>query len=765
MKIGQAQRRFEDDRLIRGEGSYTADGQAFDELAMFVLRSPVAAGSLSLIDVTQAKTCPGVLGVFTGTDMLADGVGTILPRMKPPGPDGGEMPVPVFRPLATDFVRYVGDPVAIVIAQSQEQAEAAGEAIILDIEQIPPVVDALEAASDDAPQVWPDIANNLCYKFEKGDRDGVNKAIANASHVVRQRLKISRVTAAPIEPRGALASFDAKTGRYRLETGTQAPHRIQSDLAPVLGVPKTAIQIVGRDCGGSFGMKNAGYPEFAAALWAARRLGRAVRWQASRIESFLSDAHARDQWVDAALALDSDGIFLGLDVHVRANLGAYIGPSTTHPPVGNVGGLAGVYRTPAIHVSVDGFFTNTQHTAPYRGAGRPEATYVIERMIDIAAIELGLDRAELRRRNLIGADEMPFKTALVFTYDSGDFAAVLDKALDVADWAGFAARRAASLENGRLRGIGIANPIEIAGGPAAKPNPEFSQLELSPSGDVRLAIGSSDSGQGHGTSFRQILSDRLGLSPELVKIITSDTDLIEKGVGTFGSRTMTAAGTALWDSMDQLIDQLLAKAAEQLEVEAGDIVFKDARYWASGTNHSIAFTEVLATEAGNISAESFLAADGATFPNGCHICEVEIDPDTGFVELQSYVVVDDAGTVINPMIVDGQIIGGIAQGLGQALMEAIHYDPESGQLLSATFMDYAMPRASDMAKFEIVSLPVPTANNPLGAKGAGEAGTVGALAGVMSAVCNALSPLGIHHMDMPATPQRVWRAIQTAQKR
>jgi carbon-monoxide dehydrogenase large subunit len=559
-----------------------------------------------------------------------------------------------------------------------------------------------------------------------------------------------------MEPRSVVAAFDPATGRYRLEMGTQSPHRMATDLAPALGVPAAAIRVVAHDCGGSFGMKNAGYGEYVVALWAAKQVGRPVRWTASRLESFQADAHGRDQWVDAALALDAEGNFLALKVHMVANLGAVVGPATPHSPTGNVGGLSGVYRTPKIHVAVDGVLTNTQHTATYRGAGRPEATYVIERMIDIAAAELGIDRIALRRRNLVTASEMPFKTALTFTYDCGDFPKMLDRAVEAGDVAGFPARRAASLARGRRRGLGISNPIEIAGGPAPKPSPEFAQLELQPSGAARLVVGSSDAGQGHATVFRQMLADRLGLPVDGMEIVTGDTDAVAKGTGTFGSRTMSAAGAAIWWAMDQLIERLRAKAADVLEVAAADLVFEERAFKVAGTDRTIPFVDVLARERESVAAEVFESTHGPTFPNGCHLCEVEVDPDTGHVDVVRYLVVDDVGTVINPLLVKGQIAGGVTQGLGQALMENAVYEEHSGQLLSATFMDYAMPRAQDVPSFSIESEPVPTRENPLGAKGVGEAGTVGALAAVMSAVCDAI---GVRHLDMPATPERVWRAL------
>jgi aerobic carbon-monoxide dehydrogenase large subunit len=762
VRIGQSQLRHEDDRLLRGAGRFTGDLAEEGAAAMVLVRSPVAAGTIRSLDVAAARAMPGVLAVLTGAEMAADGVGGLVPRLLHPGPDGGPMRVPSARPLATEAVHYVGEPVAAVIAETRAEAEDAAEAVELDIDERPAVVDPLAAAAPDAPRVWEDFPDNRCFRYEQGDCAAVEAALAGAAHVAEARLRVSRVTAAPLEPRSLIAAFDPATGRYRLDIGTQAPHRVAGDLAGPLGVEAGAIRVVAHDCGGSFGMKNGGYPEYLIALWSARRLGRPVRWQSSRLEAFQSDAHGRDQWADARLALDAEGRFLGLAVHVHAGLGAVLGAATPHPPTANVGGLAGVYTTPAIHVVVEGMFTNTQQTAPYRGAGRPEATYVIERMIDIAAAETGIDRVTLRRRNLIPPEAMPYRTGLVLTYDSGDFPAVLDRALAAADWDGFEARRAEARARGRLRGIGIANPIEIAGGPADRPLPEFARLELAPDGGARLLAGCFDTGQGHATAFRAILADRLGLDPLALETVTGDTDRVRRGTGTFGSRTMAAAGTAFWQAMDAVVETLRPEAAEALEVDPADLVFDHGAYSVAGTDRSVAFAEVLARHGAAVAAERFVAADDATFPNGCHVCEVEVDPETGGTEVVAYTVVDDVGTVINPLLVKGQIAGGVAQGLGQALMEDTAYQDGTGQILGATFMDYALPRATDLPGFAVESHPVPTAKNPLGVKGAGEAGTVGALAAVVSAVCDALAPAGVRHLDMPATPARVWAALQAA---
>lgn len=757
-KIGQAQVRVEDDAHLRGSGDFTLDRVQSDALHMFVVRSPTAAGTLALVDAAFARNMPGVIDVLTAQEQDADGIGAFQPRLHHPGPNGRDMAVPDLRPLATDLVQYVGHPIAVVIARTMAEAEDAAEAVELDFDDRDAVTDPLAAKAPDAPRIWPEMPDNVCFHVEKGDRDAVDKGLAKASHVTRARLRISRVTAAALEPRAVIAHHDPEVG-FRLDVGTQTPHRIAKDLAPVLGATPGDIRVVSRDTGGSFGMKNAAYPEYALALWAAKRTGRSIVWSASRTESFLSDAHGRDQYADAAIALDAEGRILALDVEITAGIGACLGPATTHPPVANVAGLAGVYTTPAIHVTVDGMFTNCQQVAPYRGAGRPEATYIVERMLDLAALETGVDRVDLRRKNLIPRDALPYETPLGWLYDSGDFEGILDATLAAADWSGFAARRTASEAAGLLRGIGIANPIEIAGGPVRKPHPEYAELNVAVQGNARLVLGSCSSGQGHATAFRQLVSDRLGLDPAAIEFVNGDTGLVPEGTGTFGSRSLTAAGTALWQVMSDAIKIVRPTAAQMLNCAQDVLVFEGTRFHApDGTN--VTFLEAAAQAGGPIQCTSHSSAQGATFPNGCHVCEVEIDPDTGQVTLDRYTVVDDVGTEINPLLVKGQVTGGVAQGVGQALMEDIAYDPESGQMLSASFMDYAMPRADDLPATRVISHPVPTLNNPLGAKGVGEAGTVGSLAATINAVCDALSARGISHLDMPASPVRVWQALQ-----
>jgi len=755
--IGEAQSRVEDDALLRGVGDFTLDRLAPGTLHMVVVRSPIAAGTVTDVDIDATRGMPGVVDILTAFEQEADSLRPFQPRLRLPGRDAGEMAVPDLRPLANGLVQYVGHPIAAIIASTRAEAEDAAETVGLEIEDRDAVVDPLAAMAPDAPRVWPDMPDNICFHVDRGDRDRVAKAFAEAAHVTRARLRINRVTAAALEPRAVIAQHDRATG-YRLDVGTQAPHRIATDLGHVLGVDPAEIRIVSRDTGGSFGMKNSGYPEYALALWAARRTGRPVTWTATRTESFLSDAHGRDQYADAAIALDADGKILALEVQIAAGLGACLGPATTHPAAANVAGLAGVYMTPAIHVTVDGVFTNCQQVAPYRGAGRPEATYIIERILDLAAAQAGLDRVELRRRKLIPRSAIPYANPLGWIYDSGDFEGVLDAALQAADWSGFATRRAKSEAAGRLRGIGIANPIEIAGGPAGKPLPEYAALRVAAQGNCRLVLGSCSAGQGHATAFRQLVHDRLGLDPAAVEFVSGDTGLVAEGTGTFGSRSLTAAGTALWQAMSDAIEIARPTAARMLQCPAEDLAFKDTRFRAPNGD-TVTFLEVAAQVEHPIACEARATADDATYPNGCHICEVEIDPDTGQTSIARYTIVDDVGTEINPMLVKGQIVGGLAQGLGQALMEDVAFDPGSGQLLSASFMDYAIPRADDVPSAKILSHPVPSPNNPLGAKGVGEAGTVGGLAAAINAVCDALSTRGIPHIDMPATPARIWQAL------
>ncbi len=735
---------------------------------MFV-RSPHAHAVIGAIDSAAALALPGVAGVITGADLT--GLGTLQTSVQRHLPDGSPMPRPPYRVLATDRARFVGDPVAAVLAETRAQARDAAEAVLVDWQELPSVTDA-QAALDGGPAVWPEHApNNLCFLFRQGDAAATDAAFARATHIVRQAMRISRVGATPMEPRAAIGMWDPGAERFTLTSGVQVPHKLRDELALLLGVSAAALRVVSPDMGGAFGMRGAPTQEHALVLWAARHYGRAVRWAADRTEAFLSDFHARDNFSTVELALDAEGIFLALRVSTVANLGAYLSFNTPHSSTNNLGGLAGTYRTPHIFAEVRGAFTHCQPTAPYRGAGRPEATFAIERIIDLAADQLGIDRVALRRRNLIDAATMPFRTGLVFTYDSGDFSRTMDAALRAAGWDGFPARRAEAKARGRLRGIGIANAIEIAGGPQAQPNEEGAEIRFDAEGNATLLLGGHNHGQGHETAFRQVALSLLGLPHARVRIVQGDTDQVAYGRGTFGSRSLMAGGAAVAQAAEAIIAKGRAIAAHLLEAAEIDVEFQAGRFSVAGTDRGVGFDAVTraaftpgALPRGmpmGLMAQAVTSPNAPTFPNGCHVCEVEIDPGTGVVDVVGYVVADDVGTVINPKLLKGQIHGGIAQGLGQALLEDMRFDA-SGQLLTASFMDYAMPRAQDLPLFDVQSCPTPTTSNPLGVKGAGEAGTVGALPVVVNAVIDALRPLGVRHIDMPLTAQAVWRAIAAA---
>ncbi|WP_291296154.1 xanthine dehydrogenase family protein molybdopterin-binding subunit [Elioraea sp.] len=772
--VGAPVRRVEDARFLRGRGRYT-DDHRFDGAAHMVLvRSPHAAARIGGIDARAARAMPGVLAVLTGEDLGA--LGALETSVARTLPGGAPMPRPPYRILATDAARFVGDPVAAVIAETRAIARDAAEAVEVAWEPLPAVTDATAALVPGAPAVWPShAADNLCFLFTLGNAAAVEAGFARAAHVARLAFRISRVSANPLEPRGAIGQWDEGEGRWTLITGVQVPHKVRSELAArTLHVADNRLRLISPDMGGAFGMKGSPTQEHALVLWASRLLDRPVRWIADRTESFLSDFHARDNDSVVELALDAEGTFLALRIRTTANLGAYLAFNTPHSPTNNLGGLAGTYRTPAILAEVRGAFTNTQPTAPYRGAGRPEATFAIERVIDLAAAEMGLDRVAIRQRNLIPPEAMPFKTGLVFTYDSGDFPRGMELALAASDWAGFAARRAQSAARGLLRGIGIANAIEIAAGPFRAPNEEGASVRFEPDGGATLILGSHSHGQGHETAFRQLAASLLGLSFDRVRVVFGDTDLVPHGRGTFGSRSLVVAGSAMVRAADRIIARGRRIAAHLLEAAEADIAFDSGTFRVAGTDRALRIEDVAraAYTAGKLpkgeemglAADVVLTPDEATFPNGCHVAEVEIDPETGVVRVVSYVVVDDVGTVINPLLLKGQIHGGVAQGLGQVLGESIRYD-ESGQIVTASFMDYQMPRASDLPSMVVESNAVPTAANPLGAKGAGEAGTVGALPVLVNAIVDALSPYGIRHIDMPATPERVWRAIRDAPAR
>ena len=767
--IGQGVPRWEDPRLLRGGGRYSDDidrpGQAYG----YVLRSPHAHARILSIDTQAARGAAGVLAVYTGDDIAAAGLGHIpcaVPRNRP---DGSPMFTPPNAALRTGRVRLVGDYVAFVVAETRAAAQDAAERIEVEYEPLPAVAATAGALDATAPAVWDECPDNLCFVFEQGDKAAVEAAFAAARHVTRLDFTVTRVSIAPMEPRACVGEYDKFEDRYTLYTGTQGPHGVrQATAGPILGVAENRLRVVSHDMGGAFGMRSGPYCENALCLFAARELDRPVKWTGDRTEAFLSDDQARDNVSAAALALDEDGRFLALHVRTVANLGAYLTLLGPHSATNNLGTLAGPYTTPAIYTHVTGVFTNTNSTGPYRGAGRPEAAYAIERVIDTAAREIGMDAAELRRRNYIPESALPYRTGLVFTYDSGRFERNMDDALALSDHAGFAARRDAARDAGRLRGIGIANVIEQSAGGF----PEWAQIRFDPSGAVTLVMGTHNHGQGHETIFRQMLSDKLGLEFERIRLAQGDSDVAMAGTGTFGSRSSGVGGASIMLAADKVIDKCRKVAAHRLEAAEEDIEFADGAFAVAGTDRSLGLVEAAKL------AQSFLTAPpgmepgvnewaawtppAPTFPNGCHVCEVEIDPDTGALEILRYAAVDDVGTVINPLLLEGQLHGGIVQGVGQIVMERMLWDGETGQPVSGSFMDYAMPRAADLPSFDLGVNEVPTPTNPLGVKGAGEAGCVGALPALMNAIVDALAPLGVRSVDMPATPERLWRAIREA---
>ena len=761
--IGQSVPRFEDPRLVKGGGRYVGDmvlpGMAFG----YVLRSPHGHARIRSIDTAKAKAAPGVLAVLTGADWQAAGWGDL------PVPGGltrrdGSAFKPPYPALVKDKVRFVGDYVAFVVAESLHQAMDAAELVAVDYESLPAVVSTAEASANGAAKVWDGCADNIGFVQLFGDKAAADAAFANADHVVKHRFVINRVTAASMEPRGALGDYNAAEDRYTIYTTLQRVHPYRSELSPVLKVPESKIRVVAGDIGGSFGMKSAVYNEVALVLLASKVTGRPVKWMSTRSEAFLCDAQARDNVTEAELALDKQGHFLAMRAKVVAAIGAYL-QTGMQAFTGNIGTLAGVYRIPAMHADVTAVFTHTMPVRPYRGNGRPEAAYVIERLVDLAADQLGVDPAEIRRKNYIAPDAMPFKTALTFTYDSGEFEKGMELALKLADFSGFEKRRAESRKHGKLRGIGISNTIERA----AAGGFEGAEIRFDKSGTATLFAGSVTQGQGHETIFKQIMCDRLGTDPGDVHYVQGDTDQVFIGEGTGGSRSATLGGSAVDLAAERVTAKAKAIAAHLFKVDVNEMNFADGVFSSPKTNRTLTIKEV-AKEAVDpsklpkgmdvgLNATATYVAPVQNFPNGCHVCELEIDEETGSVEIVRYSVVDDVGTVINPLLLKGQIVGGVAQGVGQILMEDIQFDGD-GQILTGSFMDYAMPRATDLSAVEVKSNPVPTKTNPLGVKGAGEAGCVGAMPAVANALVDALSHLGIRHVEMPATPERLWRAIQ-----
>jgi aerobic carbon-monoxide dehydrogenase large subunit len=769
--IGQAVRREEDERLLRGRGCYVDDAGELGDARAYVLRSPHAHALIGAIDVEMAKGAPGVLAVLTADDVRRRGLGTLSPSVRRRRSNGAPAYVCPQPLLADGRVRYVGEPVVFIVADTSNQAKDAAELVEIDYRPLPAVATAAAALAPGAIAVWDDNPGNEAFFHEVGDKAAVDAAFARAFRIVRDEIHINRVTANPMEPRGCVAEYDRGRDRYTIRCTIQSVHATRTALADhIFRMPQHQFRVVCDNMGGGFGMKGGCYPEYALSLWAAEITGRRVRWIAERSEALATDDQGRGSVVAAELALDKDGRFLALRAQWQAAIGAYY--STDRPTIPltiGLGCLVNTYDIPAVHARVVAALTNTMTIAPYRGGSRPEPIYVTETIIDKAAREFGVEPAELRRRNTIPAAAMPFTTALQQTYDCGDFVKNLDECLTLAGYPQRAARREAARKRGRLLGIGVATAVAATGGR----DYEHAEIRFDASGGVVLMTGSMDHGQGHGTTFKQVLSEKLGIDADLIRYRYGDSDLVTMGIGTFGSRSAQLAGSAIVVAADRLIEKGRRIAGHMMEAATSDIVFENGRFAIAGTDRSLSLAEVARRsfdsgflpndiEPGFTERANYGPAGSATFPSGAHLCEVEIDEETGAVALTRYTAVDDIGRVLNPLLCEGQIHGGIVQGVGQALIEDLVYDPESGQLLSGSFQDYAMPRADDFCFFDLANNPTLTDRNPLGVKGVGEAGTLGAIPAVIGAVNDALAQIGAPVITPPATAEKVWRAVAAA---
>ena len=766
--VGQPVRRKEDDTLVRGKGKYTDDFNLPDQAYAWIVRSSHAHGIIRGIDAGPAKAMPGVLGVWTGTDFAAAGYGPFTCALPLKSRDGTPLKQTNRLALMTDKVRYVGDPVAVVVAETLAQARDAAEAVVLDIEPLPAVTDPELAAKPGAPQLYDHIPDNVALDYHFGDAAKVEAAFAGAAHVTKLDIVNTRVAVVAMEPRAALASYDKASERFTIQVPTQGVVANRINLAKnILKVPNDKVHLLTANVGGSFGMKNVNYPEYVCILHAAKALGRPVKWTDERSTSFLSDSHGRAQKIHCELALDAEGRFLAVKVSGYGNLGAYITGVAPQPLSLNIGkNLASVYRTPLMTIDIKTVLTNTTLMGAYRGAGRPEANYFMERLIDRAADEMGINPLTMRKRNFIRPAQMPFNASSGMTYDSGDFQSVFNKALEISDHANFARRKKESRKRGKLRGIAVGSYLEVT----APPGVELGKIVFEDDGAVTLITGTLDYGQGHATPFAQVLSAQLGIPFERIKLVQGDSDLVHAGNGTGGSRSITASGMAIVEASRLVIEKGKRAAAHLMEAAEADIEFADGRFTIAGTDRAIDIIELARRMRegqmpdgvpSSLDVDHTTQAVPSTFPNGCHVAEVEIDPETGIVQIVRYTGVNDFGTIVNPMLVAGQLHGGVAQGIGQALMECVSYDA-SGQPITGSFMDYALPRAEDIPLMEIADHPVPATSNPLGTKGCGEAGCAGSLSTLVNAVLDALSEYGITHIDMPLTPERVWRAIRDA---
>src|SRR5215472_326752 len=765
--IGQPVPRSEDPTLVRGEGRYTDDVKLAGEAYAVMVRSRVPHGVIKSIETSAARKMPGVLGVYTGADL--GGYGTLKCIVPFKNRDGTPMKQPPRPALPTDKVRFVGDPIAFVVAETLLQAKDAAEAVEVEIESLPAVIRPEDAARPGAPLIHDEAPGNVALDYHYGDTEQVTAAFAKAAHVTRLELVNSRVVVNAMEPRAAIGVYDAASERFTLHAPSQGVFGLRGQMADILKVEPKRLRILTGHVGGSFGMKSAPFPEYVCVVHAARALGRPVKWTDERSGSFVSDSHGRDHELTAELALDADGAFLAVRITNFGNMGGYLSHVAPMPSTLNiVKNVQSVYRTPLIEVSTKCVFTNTSHVSAYRGAGRPEGNYYMERLVDAAAAEMGIDRLALRRRNQIKPRELPIKTASGSNYDSGDFPSVLKHALEVADVKGFARRKRESRKRGKVRGLGVGSFLEVT----APPSKEMGGIRFEPDGTVAIITGTLDYGQGHAAPFAQVLSERLGVPFERIRLLQNDSDELLAGGGTGGSKSIMHSGTAIVEASGKVIEQGKQIASHVLEASAADIDFAQGRFVIAGTDRAIGIMELAERLRAGLKLPEGVpstldvhhVSDGpgaSTYPNGCHVCEVEVDPDTGVIEVVKYVSVNDFGTVINPLIVEGQLHGGVIQGVGQALMEMTVYDGD-GQFLTGSFMDYALPRASDSPEVTVINHPVPAETNVLGVKGCGEAGCAGSLTSVMNAIVHALSEFGIRHLDMPATPYRVWRAIQDA---
>ena len=767
--IAQPVRRVEDPRLLVGAGSYTDDVSPPGTVHGIVLRSPHAAARILSIDTDAAKALPGVLAIYTSADLRADDIGDLPCVAQVKNRDGSPQVAPARPALAEGFVRHAGVPVAFIVAETIEAGRDAAEAIMVDYDILPSITDLDAAIEPGTPLVWEDAPHNICFDWEIGQKEKTEELFAQAAHVTELKIVNNRIIVASMETRAALAEYDAATERFTLRTNTQGGWSLKSMLGDMIfkgGADK--FRVITPDVGGGFGMKLFVYPEHVLTCYAARKLGRPIKWASERAEAFLSDSHGRDNVTTGQIALDKDGKFLALRTRNIANMGAYLSNFAPYIPTNaGTGVLASVYGFQAVYANVIGVFTHTVPVDAYRGAGRPEANYVVERLIDAAARDLGIDRVEIRRRNMVRPEAMPYTSPMGKTYDSGDFRVVLDAALNTPDWAGFESRRAAAAAKGKRRGIGMAYYLEATGGDPT----ERAEIRFADDGFVDVYVGTQSTGQGHETAYVQLTAHNLGIDGDRIRIRQGDTDTIPVGGGTGGARSLYSESQAILLTAATVIEKGRKAASEALEAAVADIVFEDGRFSVTGTDRGIDIIALaLGQRARANKGEDVTTLDAAevaqinahTFPNGCHIAEVEVDPETGTIEIVRYSVTDDVGKAVNPMIVRGQVHGGVAQGFGQAILERTAYDPESGQLLSGSFMDYAVPRADDLPDIEVEFVEVPCGTNPLGVKGAGEAGAVGSPPAVMNALLDALTPAGVTHIDMPATPEKVWKALELA---